>query len=285
MPKDTFTTITLRRMQMKFHAKRALPGNWLRVMFLVFLSTIAASFCLNYLLQTIDVSVLLSESPTPEAILSALVPQPITRNYLLLVAVSLLLYWFILSPLSVAIARFSIGIARVQKPKLPVAFSIFADFPLVLKSMGLVLLVSILKLLWGAFFFAIPVLILYAAQLLASQLLINLSLIAYFGALVLFARKSLAYAPAIYLFAENPEIGVFGAVRESYAITRRNLNEYFLFELSFLPLRLVASFAGLFGALFFNPYYHTTSAVLVDFLRKRYHPDWICPGEVQEKEG
>lgn len=272
-------------MQMKFHAKRALPGNWLRAMFLVLLSTVAGSFCLSYLLQTVDVSVFLTENPTPEAVLNALIPQPITRNYLLLVGVSGLLYWFIMSPMQVAIARFSIGIARLQKPKLPLAFSAFTDFPLVLKSMGLILLVFVLKLLWGTLFLAIPILILHAAQLLVSPLLMNLSLLAYFVALILFARKSLAYAPALYLFAENPSIGVFGAVRESYAITRANLNEYFVFELSFLPLRLFASFVGLFGTLFFTPYYHTTSVVMVDSLRKRHHPDWVCPGEVLEKEG
>ncbi|MBE6915586.1 MAG: DUF975 family protein [Ruminococcaceae bacterium] len=273
MQKETFTAMTLRRMQMKFHAKRALPGNWLRVMFLVLLSVLASSFCLSYLLQTVDVSVLMSENPTPEAILQALVPQPITRNYLLLVGVSLLLYWFLLSPLSVATARFCIGIACLQKPKLPVAFSVFTDFSLVLRSMGLVLWVGILKLLWGVFFLALPCLVFYAGLLLSSALLLDLAVLVYIAAIVLFVRKTLAYSPALYLFAENPSIGVFGAVRESYAITRGKLTEYLWFELSFIPMRLLVSFAGIFGTLFFTPYYQTATVVLIDYLRTRHDPE------------
>ncbi len=273
MPKDTFTTMTLRRMQMKFHAKRALPGNWLRVMLLVFLSVLASSFCLSFILGRMDVSVLMSENPTSDALLQALIPQPITRNYLLLVGVSLLLYWLIISPLSVAIARFCIGIACLKKPKLPVAFSVFTDFSLVLKSMALTLLVGVLKLLWGVFFLALPALVFYAGALLSSTLLTNLALLVYIASIVLFVRKTLAYTPALYLFAENPAIGVFGAVRESCTITRERLTEYLWFELSFIPMRLIVSFAGVLGTLFFTPYYQTATVVLIDYMRQRRYPE------------
>lgn len=273
MQQETFTTMTLRRMQMKFHAKRALPGNWLRVMLLVLISVLASSFCLSFILGKIDVSVLMSENPTPDALLQALIPQPITRNYLLLTGVSLLLYWLITSPLSVAIARFCIGIACLQKPKLPVALSVFTDFSLVLKSMALSLLVGVLKLLWGVFFLALPALVFYAGMFLSSTLLTNLALLVYIASIILFVRKTLAYSPALYLFAENPSIGVFGAVRESYAITRGRLTEYFWFELSFIPMRLLVSFAGILGTLFFTPYYQTATVVLIDYLRTRHDPE------------
>lgn len=277
MQKESFTTMTMRRIRLKFHAKRVIPGNWMRSMFLILVSMLASSFCFSYLVRTVDLSALMAENRTYETILNALIPQPITRNYLLLLVVSLLLYWLVISPLMVGINRFFIGVARVQKPKLSTAFSIFCDFGLILRSMGLSLWVGILKCLWALLFYALPYLLTYAATLMSSFLLLNLSMVLTVVCAVLLALKVLSYSPAPILFAEDPSIGVFGAVRNSVAITRGHLVEYLIFELSFLLYHFLVSVSGPIFSLFFQPYYRTCAVVFVDSLRKRNDPDWDPP--------
>ncbi len=279
MQKESFTTMTMRRIRLKFHAKRVLPGNWIRSVILVLLSVLATSLSLSYLVPTVDLSALTADTVTPEALMRAFLPQSVTQNYLLLIVISLFLYWFILSPLTVGTWRFFLGVARMQKPTLPTALTVFADFGLVLRSMGLTLWVSVLKLFWCILFFALPTLLLYLSTLLSSFALQELSLIASFAALIAYYIKTAAYTPALILFAEDPSIGVFGAVKHSAAITRGKLLEYFIFELSFLPFHLLASFSGIV-TFFFQPYYRTTAVVFVDSLRKRYDPNWSYPGEI-----
>ena len=284
MPKESLSTMTLRRIRMKFHAKRALPGNWFRSIFLVLFYVLATTFTLQVILPPIDPAMLKEPPATYAELLAILFPNPISRNYLLLVGVMLLLYWLVVSPLSVGLSRFFIGVARLQKPKAPVALSIFCDLGLVLSSMGLSFLVGFLKLLWLVLFLLLPVCLLYAAYTMQSLVLAEISAFLYPIALILYAGKSLAYTPATYLFADNPSIGVFGAVRHSVAITRGHLVEFFLMELSFILWRFFVSLSGLVGNLFFLPYYHTTMVVFVDSLRVRFDPS-LAPQAEEVPQG
>ena len=281
MPKESLSTMTLRRIRMKFHAKRALPGNWLRSMLLALLLALTTAFTLGMLLPPIDPSMLEQTPASYTELLALLFPNPISRNFLLLAGVLLLLYWLVVSPLRVGMVRFFIGVARLQKPKLPVAFSIFCDLGLVLRSMGLSLWVGFLRILWLVLLILLPACVMAVSLIVQSAFLADVGLILYLIALVFYAAKSLAYTPATYLFAENPSVGVFGAVKQSVKITRGHLSEFFMLELSFILWRVFASLAGLIGTLFFQPYYQTTVVVFIDSLRVRNDPSLVV---VQSEE-
>jgi len=283
MPKESLSTMTMRRIRMKFHAKRALPGNWLRSMFLALLFVLTTTFTLSMILPPIDPELLQEPPSTYAELLKLFFPNPITKNFLLLVGVLLLLYWLVVSPLRVGLSRFFIGVARLQKPKLPTAFAVFCDLGLVLRSMGLSFLVGFLRLFWLIFFLLLPACVMYAALIMQSALLADVCLLIYPLALILYTGKALAYAPATYLFANDPSVSVFGAVKQSVKITRGHLTEFFCLELSFLLWRVFASLAGLIGILFFLPYYHTTMAVFVDSLRVRNDPS-LAPQSEEEPQ-
>ena len=285
MPNDhnSFSAISMRRIRMKFHAKRALPGNWMRSIFLAVLFSLAISFTLGMIAPYIDPELVKNPPETLQLLFQELFPEPITKKFLLRCGVMLLLYWLVVSPLRVGFTRFFIGVARLQKPRLPVAFAIFCDLGLVLRSMGLSFLVGFLQMFWILLFLLLPACTLYAAFVLHSALIADLSLILCMIAMLLSSVKALSYTPATYLFADDPSIGVFGAVKQSVSITRGHLVEFYLFDLSFLLWRLLASSSPLIGNAFYLPYYHTALAVFVDSLRVRNDPS-LAPQPKEEAQ-
>ena len=74
MSNDNSSSMSIRRIRMKFHAKRALPGNWMRSIFLVLISTLAVNFCLSFILPQVDPNLLASEELNYDALLSSLTP-------------------------------------------------------------------------------------------------------------------------------------------------------------------------------------------------------------------
>ena len=211
MPNESLSSMTMRRIRMKFHAKRALPGNWLRSIFLVFLLALVTALTFGAIIQPIDPAVLQNPPSTYQELLKLMFPNPITKNLLLLAGVLVLLYWLVVSPLTVGIARFFTGVARLQKPKLPTAFAIFCDLGQVFRSMGLILWVNILRMFWLVLFTMPYAFVMAMAQMTQSLMLMEVSLLLLLGGLILFFFQFVSYTPAIYLFADNPSLGVFGA--------------------------------------------------------------------------
>lgn len=284
MPKESLSSMTMRRIRMKFHAKRALPGNWLRSIFPVFLLALTTTLTFGMIVKPIDPAVLQTPPTTYAELLALMFPNPITKNYLLLVGVVTLLYCLVISPLTVGSTRFFIGVARLQKPRLPTAFSVFCDFGLVLRSMGLILWMSILRLLWLVLFALPYAFVMSMAQITQSVALMDLSLLLLVGGLILYFFQYVSYEPALYLFADNPSLGVFGAVKHSRTITRGHLTECVCMELSFLLWRLFATYTSFIGTAFFLPYYRTTMAVFTDSLRVRFDPSLAPQPEEEVKD-
>ena len=284
MPNESLSSMTMRRIRMKFHAKRALPGNWLRSIFLVLLMALVVGLTFGMIITPIDPAVLKTPPSTYSELLHLMFPNPITKKFLLLVGVLGLLYWLVNSPLMVGSVRFFIGVARLQKPKLPVALSVFCDLGLVFRSMGLTLWVTILRVLWVVLFTLPYAFVMAMAQVTQSVMLVYASLALLLVGFILFFFQSVSYAPALYLFADNPAIGVFGAVKQSRTITRGHLGECVCMELSFLLWRLFATYTAFIGQAFYLPYYHTTMAVFTDSLRVRNDPSLIVPTEEEAKD-
>lgn len=282
MPNESLSSMTMRRIRMKFHAKRALPGNWLRSIFLVFLLALTVALTFGIIVKPIDPAVLQNPPATYEELLKLLLPTPITKNFLLTVGVLGLLYWLVISPLTIGSIRFFTGVARLQKPKLPVAFSIFFDLGQVFRSMGLILWVGILRMFWLVLFTLPYAFVMAMAQVTQSLVLLEVSLLLLLGGLILYYFQFVSYIPAVYLFADNPSLGVFGAVKQSRKITRGHLGECVCMELSFLLWRLFANYAAFIGNAFFLPYYRTTMVVFVDSLRVRFDPSLIVPQPEEE---
>ena len=271
MSNESFSSMSMRRIRMKYHAKRALPGSWMRAMALVLISVLVGTLLVKLIPLQFSIS---WPTPTdqnyetlPLLILQSIVTslhtfiQSITQNQLLLCGAILVLCWLISSPLSIGVAHFHLGVARLQKPKLTAALSVFTDLGTVARSMGLTLWLSILRLFWAMIFFAIPFFVFYIAFTTSFPLLAILGDQFFLGAFVLYFIKTLSYAPAVILFADDPSLGIFGAVKKSKAIMRGRLKEFFLFELSFFPSACSQRSRGFWATSSFS---HITT------------PHWLC---------
>ena len=267
--KETFVTLTIRRMQLKYDAKRAMPGSWLRAMALTVISLLVTSLSFGYLTRTIDIQALQAENLTYEALLSALAPKTLTTNYLLLAGVSFLLFLLLSAPLRVGSAGFYRAVFRGDRPKLTVALSWFTSFRKIFTAIRLVVWVGVLCFLWGVLCFTVPGGILYISAITRSASLEGIGMMLYFAAWLLFGLRVVGYLPTRFLLAEDPEMGVLACVRRSVELCHGHRFEYLFFEVSFFLWRVAVLFSGMIGSILFEPYYTTASAAFVDSLLNR----------------
>lgn len=99
----------------------------------------------------------------------------------------------------------------------------------------------------------------YMTQLLGLTILLALGI-------MLASLRVFSYMPAFYLLAQDPQIGVFRAIRQSKKLMRGHLTEYMVLELSFIPWYLSAVFTFGLSLLYLIPYRNACRAV---FVRKR----------------
>ncbi len=124
-------------------------------------------------------------------------------------------------------ASYSLKFANGNKPDVDEMFSGFENF---LKAWGLNLVIGIFTFLW-ALLFIIPGII-----------------------------KAISYSMAMYILADNPEIGVMEALNKSKEITTGHKWELFVVYLSFLGWTLLASLTLGIGYLWLVPYMQITYA-------------------------
>lgn len=88
--------------------------------------------------------------------------------------------------------------------------------------------------------------------------------------------KSYAYSMVPYILAENPNIGVMGAIRLSNEMTRGHKFDMFVLDLSFLGWFIIGALAFGIGVLFVLPYYNATLAELYLTLRSNALRNNLC---------
>ena len=110
----------------------------------------------------------------------------------------------------------------------------------------------------------IPVFIMIALSLFKQEqsgigtaeiVLISISAVALLATYVIIIWKSLAYSCDIFILAENPENGVIKSLSDSVAITKHNIGNLFVFDLSFIGWGLLSIFTLGISYLWTAPYY------------------------------
>ncbi len=135
-------------------------------------------------------------------------------------------YLLVIPALSLGFCRMFLQMAKGQEVELK---DLFWGFRYFLKALGLTVMVAIFTLLW-TLLFVIPGII-----------------------------AAYRYSQAFFLLAEDPEIGVMEAIRQSKQMMIGHKWEYFVLELSFIGWAILASFC-LIGMLWLAPYMNVTYA-------------------------
>ncbi len=132
------------------------------------------------------------------------------------------LYTFLVGgPLSLGYITFIIAIFRKNDPS---PMEILYGFEKFLKALGLMFMVNLLVALW-TLLFIIPGII-----------------------------ASCRYGMAFFILADNPEIGIMEAIRESKQMMMGNKMKFFLLQLSFIGWAILCLFTLGIGFLFLLPY-------------------------------
>lgn len=133
-------------------------------------------------------------------------------------------YLLIIPALNLGIFRIFLKIARGEEAELK---ELFWGFRYFLKALGLTVMISIFVFLW-------------------SLLLLVPGIIAAYR-----------YSQAYFILADNPEIGIMDAIRQSKQMMVGHKMEYFVLELSFLGWMLLCMFCFI-GILWLSPYMYVT---------------------------
>lgn len=150
------------------------------------------------------------------------------------------LYGILVSgPITLGYTSFMMAIFRRKNTS---AFEVFYGFEQFWKAFGLFLVVNIFTLLW-ALLFIIPGII-----------------------------ASFRYAMAFYVLADNPNIPIMDAIRESKRMMNGNKWKLFLLELSFTGWILIAALTAGIGLLWVMPYITAASVGFYEVARGNLRP-------------
>ncbi|MEG2378294.1 MAG: DUF975 family protein [Clostridia bacterium] len=256
-------TWTKRRRDAKRTAKISLAGSWLRGIWIAMIYFLASLLTLGFVPINIP-------NPLPDLnkietaqLLRMFLPDTITTEYLLLIAVSIVLFLIVLSPLAVGISRFFLRVARGEKPKFSVAFESFLSLKQVAGSVVLAILTFVLRILWCGLLLAVPIgLVVFAPTLgpLATVFALPLYIIAMFGIFVAIAPYSLAS----FMYAQAPERGAFRSILAAVKCCKGHRIEFMIYQMSFLPWRVLAFITAPIGSSLFMPYEQTATALFMD---------------------
>lgn len=248
-------TWTTHRKEVKNHAKRSLAGNFLKGVFAALIAFTASVFALSFMPIQIPDAI---NTTSPEELLRSMIPSGDIKTTIQLVAISLLLYLLLTSPLSIGTHRFYLMAVRGEKPKFRIIFSSFTSLKEVFSSCVMAVVSTIWQTIYAALLFAIPfALIILSPKLgpLAQIAGLGLYIVAFFLLSVLCTPFMLAP----FALAENPERGGFKSILIAMKRLRGAKLEFLVFNLSFILWRVLFGLNAP-GAFFIEPYISSSMA-------------------------
>ncbi len=255
-------TMAQLRYAVKAHARRMFSENAGRCIGVTFIVS-GLSFLISALVNIYNI--------TPEALAQAESAVTLTPQFFLTIGI-VILFGFLISPITVGSYSFFMGTAAGAKMKVSSIFVWLGDLRLFAKALGAMVWYVIISMFWMLVYLFIPItlavlLIIYEVS---GTLLLTGTIILYVLFLIgsVFAEiKILSLMPAIYLLAENPNI----KIREAFALCRGMMRghkwEFFVFNLSFLGWQLLASVTCGLSLLYVTPYMQLSIAT---YVRQRF---------------
>ncbi len=146
---------TYKRKIIKAMSWRAVSGNWLRSVLVIVLSVIMSALVIRLLPVRIPFPEELVAAETTLEMLMLFVPREIGTRGVASIAVTVLLYLFVIPPFAVGMNRFFISVSRGKKAKLSEAFSVYTSLRDVFSAIFMEIILFAVQIV----FFAILVLI------------------------------------------------------------------------------------------------------------------------------
>ncbi len=246
------------RYEVKTHAKKALVGNYMKCVIALVISFSLTLIALRFLPFTIPETV---TPDTAEELLRQFLPGSITREVVLLIAISLVLLLLLTSPLKIGIWRFLLLCSRGEKPKFRVIFSSFLSLKEVFSACILDVVSIILQLLLAILLFIVPCALTAFSPALGPFAQMGGDMLSIVAA-VLFAILSTPYKLAPIVLAENCEYSPFKALIIAHRKAKGSKREFFVFRLSFI-LWYIFIFS-IPGSFFVQPYIDMSTARFYD---------------------
>ncbi len=237
------------RYEVKNHAKKSLVGRYLKCVtaFLVLfcLGTIALCFL------PFQIPGAISKNTTLKALFAQILPNGFTREVILLIAISMLLYLLLTAPISIGIWRYFLLISRGEKLKLRTIFTPFLSLREVFNACILTVSVAVLQIFWAVILFIVPSALTAYAPMLGPLAKLSGDILSIVAVIVFFI-VCVPYAIAPIVLAEHSEYSPFKALSIARKKSRGVKREFLIFRLSFILWYLFAfSFPGV---LFVRPY-------------------------------
>lgn len=267
------------RKQVKQNARRALSGNWGKVI-CIFLIT-AAIYIIFALMQ--GVLSLIFNIPDFNDIFSSyqylnapVIIPPIT---LIMAAVFAVFSLIVNSPLMFGIKGWYYRMISGECGEIGTVFAFFSNMRLLLKTIWHDIVIAIRTVLWSIVFAVIPGTICGFGALILNNpaytdlyrlggilLLILGGLLAVLSQIfiMIFTKR---YFLSAYLIVEDNSISVHKAIKTSVRYTKGSRFEIFVFHLSFLPWMVLSIF--LLPLLYVAPYYGSANALYAKYLIER----------------
>ncbi len=240
-------------------AKQMLFGSLLPSVSLVIISLMLAAFAFGFLPLRIPPVESLLAAETTQELLRLFVPTEITAKTYLAIAVSALLYLFLVPPFELGMSRFFLEVSRGGRPKFLAAFRVFTDLKSVFSSIGLYIIVAAVTGVYTLLFSVIPIVATVCAVYLQSAVLAEASMLLLSAAAVFSVLWCSRFSFATYVLAANGGHGALAAFSKCLRLTRNKKREVCLLRGSFfLWDYLSASILPLM--LFYRAYYMTTWA-------------------------
>lgn len=107
----------------------------------------------------------------------------------------------------------------------------------------------------------------------STGLYISINILTFLWTLLLIVPgiiKSLAYSQAFYILADNPEISVDNAIKQSIEMMKGHKMDLFILNLSFIGWHILGLLTLGIAYIYIYPYYNTTCAVFYENLKLRY---------------
>lgn len=252
---------TEHRRAVKLKAKQALFGAMGKGIVITLLSILLGSAALAFF--PVSVPDTLPQNASNYEILRAFLPRELNAQFWELVGVSMLLYLLLTAPFTVGMQRFFLRVWRGEKPKLRTVFRPFISLRMVLGSCWLSILVTVCKIGITVALLAGPMALLAFWDTLGPLALVfgaPLYFLAALCAAVLVLPLSFAY----FLYAEDPTRGALHCVCKAYTRSRGARIELAVFQLSFIPWRILAILVYPFGKIVLNPYLQVATAGFFD---------------------
>lgn len=253
---------TYARRKIKAEAQLLLNGNWLKAFLLLITET---------LFTMIIFSVLPLRTPAPEEIAKAeqdirqlimlFLPNGLNIKVIASFGVVGLLGLFVLSPFSVGVSRFFLGVARGAKPKIREVFAVYASLKTVFASIWLQVLLFLVSSFWTMIFMIIPVAITFAGAFLGSVALVSLGAIITSVVSVFTFLWNSRYTFARFIFAEG-KMGAFASLRECIELIHGRTKECIVLRISYFFWDIMS---GYIPVLMF-PYFALSNTVYAKYL-------------------